>query len=106
MMLSAMDFLPDSIKTLTNLATSTLPNFGSGRMSRLGTSRRRGIAIPFDLQLSCSMISTTRPRPAMQTDHLLDPYGADTCSTGLRRKYDYFLPALARLVPYFERACL
>ena len=29
-----------------NLATSTLPNFGSGKISRLGTSRRRGITIP------------------------------------------------------------
>src|SRR3569833_3415051 len=52
MMFSATDFLPDNIKTLTNLATSTLPNFGSGRISRLGTSRRRGISIPFNLQLS------------------------------------------------------
>src|SRR6476620_10479989 len=106
MMFSATDFLPDSIRVLTNLATSTLPNFGSGRISRLGTSRRRGISIPFDLQLSCSAIFAARPRPAMQTDHLLDPLGADTCSTGLRRKFDYFLPDLARLAPYFERACL
>src|SRR3569832_1836224 len=52
MMFSATDFLPDNIKTLTNLATSTLPNFGSGRISRVGTSRRRGISIPFNLQLS------------------------------------------------------
>ena len=29
-----------------NLATSTLPNFGSGKIYRLGTSRRRGITTP------------------------------------------------------------
>src|SRR6476660_9884302 len=52
MMFSATDFLPESIRVLTNLATSTLPYFGSGRISRFGTSRRRGISIPFDLQLS------------------------------------------------------
>src|SRR3569623_126207 len=55
MMFSATDFLPESIKTLTNLATSTLPYFGSGRISRLGTSRRRGISIPFNLQLSAHL---------------------------------------------------
>src|SRR5687767_9212457 len=45
MMRSATDFLPRVISTLTNLATSTLLNFGSGRISRLGTSLRRGIAL-------------------------------------------------------------
>src|SRR2546428_6972921 len=43
MMRSATDFLPRVISTLTNLATSTLPNFGSGRIARLGTSLRRGM---------------------------------------------------------------
>src|SRR5262245_13536441 len=43
MMRSAVDFLPRVISTLTNLAISTLWNFGSGRISRLGTSLRRGI---------------------------------------------------------------
>src|SRR5437868_14929758 len=42
-MRSATDFLPRVISTLTNLARSTLLNFGSGRISRLGTSLRRGI---------------------------------------------------------------
>src|SRR5437899_10967855 len=45
MIRSATDFLPRLISTLTNLATSELPNFGSGRTSRLGTSLRRGIVI-------------------------------------------------------------
>src|ERR687891_290375 len=43
MMRSATDFLPRVISTLTNLATSTLLNFGSGRISRFGTSLLRGI---------------------------------------------------------------
>src|ERR1700704_5199092 len=78
MMFSATDFLADSIRTFTNLATSTLPYFGSGRISRLGTSRRRGISIPFNLQLSthafyfCAL-------PDGHHDHpLTRPTGADT----------------------------
>src|SRR4249919_2936642 len=43
-MRSATDFLPAVISTLTNFATSLLPYFGSGRISRLGISLRRGIA--------------------------------------------------------------
>src|SRR5262245_57247060 len=42
-MCSATDFLPRVMSTLTNFATSALPYFGSGRISRLGTSLRRGI---------------------------------------------------------------
>src|SRR5260221_1035308 len=44
-MLSATDFLPRVISTLTNFARSTLANFGSGRISRLGTSLRRGMRV-------------------------------------------------------------
>src|SRR5579864_3029399 len=44
-MFSAIDFLPRVISTLTNLATSALPYFGSGRISRLGTSLRRGMGV-------------------------------------------------------------
>src|SRR5512147_1411357 len=43
-MRSATDFLPAVISTLTNFATSLEPNFGSGRISRLGISLRRGIS--------------------------------------------------------------
>src|SRR5690606_6513602 len=46
-MRSATAFLPESMITFMNLASSTLPNFGSGRISRLGTSRRRGIFTSF-----------------------------------------------------------
>src|SRR6218665_3252190 len=51
MMRSATAFLPDSMITFMNLDRSTEPNFGSGRISRLGTSRRRGISLPL-LQLA------------------------------------------------------
>src|SRR5512144_1854917 len=45
MMRSAIAFLPDSMITFMNLERSTEPNFGSGRISRLGTSRRRGMGV-------------------------------------------------------------
>src|SRR5450759_2135686 len=51
MMRSATAFLPPSMITFMNLDNSTLPNLGSGRISRLGTSRRRGIFSPLLLQL-------------------------------------------------------
>src|SRR5690349_2402552 len=107
MMFSATDFLPDSIRTLTNLATSVLPNFGSGRISRLGTSRRRGISIPSYLQLSADSalakdphgLSLTRPSGRLNLTF--------KCDLDMTRPQDYLLaPALARFAPYFERACL
>src|SRR5882672_9993009 len=103
MMFSATDFLPDSIKTLTNLATSVLPYFGSGRISRLGTSRRRGISIPFSLQLR---LLPQHSRVAIITIHLLDHYDRFNSIKWADVKTAYFLPALARFVPYLERACL
>src|SRR5690606_28345392 len=106
MMFSATDFLPDSISTLTNLATSTLPNFGSGRISRFGTSRRRGISIPFCLQLSPLHVALANGH---RTTHLLDPIRGRLDSAWprtTRRTLNYFFAALARLAPYLERACL
>src|SRR5215212_933306 len=52
-MRSATDFLPAVISTLTNLATSVEPYFGSGRISRLGTSLRRGMVQPQFESLIC-----------------------------------------------------
>src|SRR5687768_14443444 len=46
-MRSAIAFLPPCMITFMNLASSTLPYLGSGRISRLGTSRRRGISLSF-----------------------------------------------------------
>src|ERR1700686_4524614 len=45
MIRSATDFLPRVISTFMNLATSSLLCFGAGRISRLGTSLRRGIGV-------------------------------------------------------------
>src|SRR5689334_7502456 len=52
-MRSATDFLPWLIRMLTNFATSLFEYFGSGRISRLGTSLRRGIS-------SRSVLSSSR----------------------------------------------
>src|SRR6266481_1174614 len=48
-MRSATDFLPWLISTLTNFATSLLEYLGSGRISRLGISRRRGMSLYLSL---------------------------------------------------------
>src|SRR5688572_15505252 len=57
MMRSATAFLPPSMMTFMNLDSSTLPNLGSGRISRLGTSRRRGI---FHLLLQLAFLRKPR----------------------------------------------
>src|ERR1700694_6034723 len=62
MIRSATAFLPDSMMTFMNLDRSTEPNFGSGRMSRLGTSRRRGISLFLLLQLAPASRTPGRPR--------------------------------------------
>src|SRR5664279_876646 len=59
MMRSATAFLPDSITTFMNFERSTDPNLGSGRISRLGTSRRRGMVFPS----SASVGARHRARP-------------------------------------------
>src|SRR5256885_8781533 len=61
MMRSATAFLPPSMITFMNLDSSTLPNLGSGRISRLGTSRRRGIFYrseehTSELQSPCNLV--------------------------------------------------
>src|SRR5207237_6048107 len=53
-MRSATAFLPPCMITFMNLASSTLPYLGSGRISRLGTSRRRGISIHLSICFSWS----------------------------------------------------
>src|SRR5512139_3058526 len=70
MMRSATAFLPPSMITFMNLERSTLPNFGSGRISRLGTSRRRGI-----FHLNCFSWHPFRHRESHHDPHLLDPPG-------------------------------
>src|SRR5436190_1508973 len=62
MIRSATAFLPDSMMTFMNLDRSTEPNLGSGRMSRLGTSRRRGISLFLLLQLAPASRTPGRPQ--------------------------------------------
>src|SRR3954468_25064862 len=60
MIRSATDFLPRVISTFTNFAMSTLLNFGSGRISRLGTSLRRGMAFcPLSLRRLGAVLGAT-----------------------------------------------
>src|SRR5574337_453572 len=109
MMRSATAFLPPSMITFMNLDSSTLPNLGSGRISRLGTSRRRGI---FPLYL-CFSWHHFRHRESHQDSHLLYPHiGSLRCISAPRgiqhlvqRNARAYL-ALGFLAPYLERACL
>src|SRR5437764_7198669 len=97
MMRSATAFLPDSMITFMNLERSMEPNFGSGRISRLGTSRRRGISLFLLLQLA---------RAFAFASGTTDFWGAHLHAgfqTGAMCRLQAFL---GRLAPYFERACL
>src|SRR5690242_12843270 len=78
MIRSATDFLPLSIRTLMNLATSMFANLGSGRMSRFGTSRRRGIF--YRSSLSCLSVASQLPLSCLSGS--LGPLGA-VLRTGL-----------------------
>src|SRR4029079_3391644 len=115
MMRSATAFLPDSMITFMNLDRSTEPNFGSGRMSRLGTSRRRGIS-----HLSVSVGASVEPAPrrspgrkAARTCHLLGGTQAPPrhaprrtgrgVGVSLGRPDQAFF---GRFAPYLERDCL
>src|SRR4051794_34699614 len=71
MMRSATAFLPDSMMTFMNLDRSIDPNFGSGRISRLGTSRRRGISLFLCLQLARALPPSPRAPPTSGAAHLL-----------------------------------
>src|ERR1700712_4857814 len=98
MMRSATAFLPDSMITFMNLERSTEPNFGSGRMSRLGTSRRRGIALPSLLQLAAGDARASKGHPGL---HLLEQPARGPAPFALE-SYAFF----GRLAPYLERDCL
>src|SRR5436190_23752474 len=99
MMRSATAFLPDSMITFMNLDRSTEPNFGSGRISRLGTSRRRGISLFLLLQLA----PAHRRSPRVTTDI----WGRPTYLTSPSDRPPVDSQAFfGRLAPYFERDCL
>src|SRR6478609_9635088 len=112
MMRSATAFLPDSMMTFMNLDRSTEPNLGSGRMSRLGTSRRRGISLFLLLQLALASRTPGQPqdcpltrRPAgrhkARTRHGAG-HRVDGAGWPRTKAYAFF----GRLAPYFERDCL
>src|SRR5437867_3220059 len=83
MMRSATAFLPDSMTTFMNLDRSTEPNFGSGRISRLGTSRRRGMGL-FLFSLQLALGSCLAPRNATQGLPLTRPAARRATFTGLQ----------------------
>src|SRR5256885_8405073 len=91
MMRSATAFLPDSMMTFMNLDRSTEPNFGSGRISRLGTPRRRGISLFLLLQLA--------PAPCRPPRTATDIWGRSTYLTSPsdRPRVDFFLSLLRTL---------
>src|SRR6516225_1541328 len=106
MMRSATAFLPPSMITFMNFDSSTLPYLGSGRISRLGTSRRRGIS---NLFASVGTVSGTARVDG--NSHLLDPtagHYARQARQGRRTPLNDRRPQafLGRLAPYLERACL
>src|SRR3569832_1805721 len=68
-MRSATAFFPPCMMTFMNLARSTLPNLGSGRISRLGTSRRRGISV----HLSICFSWLSKAPGSQSASRLLDP---------------------------------
>src|SRR5262245_30789770 len=72
---SATAFLPDSMMTFMNFERSTEPNFGSGRISRLGTSRRRGMGV-FLPTVSVGAGLVGRPSKGQQALHLLGRHTA------------------------------
>src|SRR5258706_9758196 len=113
MMRSAIAFLPPCMMTFMNLASSTLPYLGSGRISRLGTSRRRGMFSP--LQLLQLAFPFRGPRGSSDS-RLLDPHGqfrasghyAASSPPGLDStdKLQTTQAFFGRLAPYLERDCL
>src|SRR5579883_2672030 len=78
---SAVDFLPPNMSVFVNLVTSLSLNLGSGMIRRLGTSRRRGMAVLVLCSGSGGGRRGERPRSPRPGEH----------------------HALGRFTPYFER---
>src|SRR6218665_1759812 len=99
-----MDFFPLRIRSFTNFVTRRSWNFGSGRILRLATTRRRGI-----------FFYPLRPAPM----HPGVFVGASNCvgesgrlprvrgkRSGECCEGDQLRAQLGRLAPYLERLCL
>src|SRR6056300_1106741 len=112
-MRSATAFLPPCMMTFINLARSTFPYLGSGRISRLGTSRRRGIFKPLNcfswlvalLHNRESYFQLSLTRPACNTQ-VWGHYAvtARHAEQHLLIFENYF--AFGFFAPYLERDCL
>src|SRR5512145_2890681 len=104
MIRSATAFLPDSMITFMNFERSTEPNFGSGRISRLGTSRRRGMGVFLP---SFQLVQALGPHLEGPIDPSLTRQARKpACPRASRaRRPASFLPQafLGLLAPYFER---
>src|ERR1700728_8237 len=97
-MFSATDFLPACMTEFMNFVTTTFPNFGSGRISRLSALWRRDICLflrhgrlvpgHFAFFLALFQRLLRFAVPATQNDPLLGSF------------------YLGRFAPYFDRRCL
>src|SRR5210317_2417635 len=77
-MVSATDFLPLTITWFMNFASVTLPNLGSGRTSRLATTRLLGMVLPFSLQVIPNTdLPLTRRRQGFSLTYIVKPVCAD-----------------------------
>src|SRR6201746_2075874 len=131
MMRSAMAFLPDSITTFMNFERSTDPNFGSGRISRLGTLRRRGMVTSFQCLIWRQVSRPDSPDghrvewdhpltrrnvqivpPQIRSETGLGLFAISFASTCLRRpcwasgRSGEAQAFFGRFAPYLERDCL
>ena len=88
-MFSATDFLPAYITEFMNFVTTTFPNFGSGRISRLSALWRR------DIVLWLVFISGFSSLPS-----------SGRVAAGHRCLLNAKRPYFGRFAPYFERRCL
>src|SRR5450631_4460290 len=86
MMRSAADFLPLCMTTFMNLASMSLWNFGSGRMTRIGAWERRDIVTSYGL------------RPGSRGERA-------ACARAVRTDFEVRLHFFGRLAPYLERLC-
>src|ERR1700712_3375790 len=86
MMRSATAFLPDSITTFMNFERSTDPNLGSGRISRLGTSRRRGMVFPSSASVGARLLPDSPDGHRVEWDHPLTRRNVESLHRKFARK--------------------
>src|SRR5450631_1532337 len=87
MIRSAADFLPLCMTTFMNLASMSLWNLGSGRMTRIGACARRDIVTSYGLRPGSRGVRAS-------------------CVHAVHTNGDLRLHFFGRLAPYLERLCL